>query len=484
MRPRSSSGSIWATPLAGVLAAVLSLAGCAGGDDDGASPATTATESGAPAKVDGVDAKAASSAFAVEGRDIRLVRVNDRELALQLELFNGTDGPIRPGDAGLDPLGRETLLADLPRRTVYGMLRSEGLNARISENDTIGPGGSAIVTAVFSAPPAEAAELLVMIGALEPVVVPVHPPDATLEDDPVLTGAAPATPLVSPILSVTETGGDGPSVGGPMELVLSGDVLFEFGSARLSGGARAAVALIAEQVERTSGTFTVAGHTDSVDDDASNQTLSEQRAAAVRDALQAELGAGFSYEAVGFGESRPVAANQKADGSDDPDGRALNRRVEVRLADAGQTAGARLGPRALDDRLAAAGLKIQVDSLQRIAGYILLRVTLANPTGREVELGTGDGFIGQNHAPDGVTLVDTIAQTRHQVGRWQDVSATEHYAGSFSNAYGDRRSGVVPPQAEIVFWGLYPAPAAGVTSMDVEIGGFGQVVPGQVIAPD
>jgi outer membrane protein OmpA-like peptidoglycan-associated protein len=31
----------------------------------------------------------------------------------------------------------------------------------------------------------------------------------------------------------------------------------------------------------------------------------------------------------GFGKSRPIAPNQHADGSDDPDGRQKNRRVEV-----------------------------------------------------------------------------------------------------------------------------------------------------------
>jgi len=31
----------------------------------------------------------------------------------------------------------------------------------------------------------------------------------------------------------------------------------------------------------------------------------------------------------GFGKSRPVAPNQQADGSDDPDGRQRNRRVEI-----------------------------------------------------------------------------------------------------------------------------------------------------------
>jgi outer membrane protein OmpA-like peptidoglycan-associated protein len=42
------------------------------------------------------------------------------------------------------------------------------------------------------------------------------------------------------------------------------------------------------------------------------------------------LGSGFSFDVSGKGESEPVAPNENDDGSDNPDGRALNRRVEIR----------------------------------------------------------------------------------------------------------------------------------------------------------
>ena len=72
----------------------------------------------------------------------------------------------------------------------------------------------------------------------------------------------------------------------------------------------------------------VQGHTDSVSDDASNQTLSEQRAKAVTEALTSN-GVTASIESVGYGETKPVAPNENSDGSDNPAGRRLNRRVEV-----------------------------------------------------------------------------------------------------------------------------------------------------------
>ena len=34
---------------------------------------------------------------------------------------------------------------------------------------------------------------------------------------------------------------------------------------------------------------------------------------------------------VGYGETKPIAANENSDGSDNPDGRALNRRTEFEI---------------------------------------------------------------------------------------------------------------------------------------------------------
>lgn len=49
----------------------------------------------------GLVAKPASSAFPMEARDIRLVRIDDGDLALQFELYNGTKQPVEPYDVGL-----------------------------------------------------------------------------------------------------------------------------------------------------------------------------------------------------------------------------------------------------------------------------------------------------------------------------------------------------------------------------------------------
>ena len=71
----------------------------------------------------------------------------------------------------------------------------------------------------------------------------------------------------------------------------------------------------------------VSGHTDAIGTDAENQTLSEARAESVVDGLEGR-GVTTSLSAEGFGETRPVAANE-IDGVDNPAGRQLNRRVEI-----------------------------------------------------------------------------------------------------------------------------------------------------------
>ena len=76
----------------------------------------------------------------------------------------------------------------------------------------------------------------------------------------------------------------------------------------------------------------VAGHTDSVGTDEYNQKLSERRAKAVYDYLTSNgVDAARLVGPVGYGESRPIAPNANEDGSDNPEGRAKNRRTELNV---------------------------------------------------------------------------------------------------------------------------------------------------------
>ncbi|MGQ0733354.1 MAG: OmpA family protein [Acidobacteriota bacterium] len=74
----------------------------------------------------------------------------------------------------------------------------------------------------------------------------------------------------------------------------------------------------------------IEGHTDGRGADDYNQKLSEARAASVKQWLVASAKVdGASVATRGWGKTKPVAPNAKPDGSDDPEGRAKNRRVEI-----------------------------------------------------------------------------------------------------------------------------------------------------------
>jgi OOP family OmpA-OmpF porin len=76
----------------------------------------------------------------------------------------------------------------------------------------------------------------------------------------------------------------------------------------------------------------VAGHTDSIGTEEYNQGLSERRAHAVYDYLTGHgIDAGRLVGPTGYGESKPIAPNTNPDGSDNPEGRAQNRRTELNV---------------------------------------------------------------------------------------------------------------------------------------------------------
>jgi outer membrane protein OmpA-like peptidoglycan-associated protein len=121
-------------------------------------------------------------------------------------------------------------------------------------------------------------------------------------------------------------------------LVVGADALFEFDKAELSSSAEASLAALGPRIRELSSASkktpktTIEGHTDAKGDDAYNDGLSERRARAVRTWLAARGFVAAETPIVGRGERHPVAPNARPDGSDDPEGRAKNRRVEVVLA--------------------------------------------------------------------------------------------------------------------------------------------------------
>jgi len=107
-------------------------------------------------------------------------------------------------------------------------------------------------------------------------------------------------------------------------IVSMSDVLFDTGKYSLKPGAREKLAKVAGILLAYPGLdIEVGGYTDNVGSDAMNQTLSENRAASVRDYLVQEGVATNSVSSRGFGNTLPVASN------DNSSGRQQNRRVEL-----------------------------------------------------------------------------------------------------------------------------------------------------------
>ena len=113
------------------------------------------------------------------------------------------------------------------------------------------------------------------------------------------------------------------------------DILFDVNQATLKPGAAQNIARIATVLRQyPDKQIAVEGHTDSDGSDAYNQSLSERRAAAVREALVAGGVVPTTITSRGFGESQPVTTNATAAGKQQ------NRRVEVVVLGAGSLAAA------------------------------------------------------------------------------------------------------------------------------------------------
>ena len=123
-----------------------------------------------------------------------------------------------------------------------------------------------------------------------------------------------------------------------LEVVASGEIftsrpiLFDFDNYNLDSKARTElerVTLIMKQYPSVE--FEIIGNTDAIGSSNYNLALSRKRAISVVDYLYSNGISKSRFKTRGFGEIKAVALNKKSDGTDLPEGRKYNRRVDIRL---------------------------------------------------------------------------------------------------------------------------------------------------------
>jgi len=111
-----------------------------------------------------------------------------------------------------------------------------------------------------------------------------------------------------------------------IDINLTNDILFDYNSYALRTESRSTLQNLADNFRRyPEEQISVEGHTDSIGSIEPNQRLSEQRADGVRNYLVDQGVNGTRVTSVGFGATRPKSSN------DTPEGRQLNRRVEIHI---------------------------------------------------------------------------------------------------------------------------------------------------------
>jgi outer membrane protein OmpA-like peptidoglycan-associated protein len=238
------------------------------------------------------------------------------------------------------PVVREAYLLDSKNRRKYTVITDrkqqplcgETLNLQFPDGVRLEPGETIALWAKFPAPPDSTKAVTVHL--------PFAPPFDNIEPSGTASGSGGGGAAVSGAVvgldaalkdlgaSVTET---------EIRIDLSADVLFDFDKAEIRKAAEPSLQKVATVLKANpTAKVAIEGHTDGKGADAYNQTLSEQRAASVKQWLVANAKVdGATVTTRGWGKTKPVAHNTKPDGSDDPEGRAKNRRVEIVVRNSG-----------------------------------------------------------------------------------------------------------------------------------------------------
>ena len=189
----------------------------------------------------------------------------------------------------------------------------------------VDPNGQALVDLTFQAPP----DTVHAVDLIFPWFEPLEAVAISGEGGAADSGLAVAGRSTDLQRAIKELGAE--ETPEQVKVNLSADLLFDFDKAEIKPAAEPELRKVATVLKSyPKAQVSIEGHTDGKGSDSYNQALSEKRAAAVAAWLTATGGVDCAtLRTRGFGKTKPVAPNTKPDGSDDPEGRAKNRRVEI-----------------------------------------------------------------------------------------------------------------------------------------------------------
>jgi outer membrane protein OmpA-like peptidoglycan-associated protein len=117
-----------------------------------------------------------------------------------------------------------------------------------------------------------------------------------------------------------------------IKISLQGEILFDFDKSNLRPAAESTLAQVGKMIgSYPKAQVLIEGYTDAKGSDSYNAKLSDRRAVSVKNWFAKHGVAANAMHTHGWGPAKPVAPNTKPDGSDDPDGRQKNRRVEITI---------------------------------------------------------------------------------------------------------------------------------------------------------
>ncbi|PCJ85358.1 MAG: hypothetical protein COA57_07785 [Flavobacteriales bacterium] len=119
------------------------------------------------------------------------------------------------------------------------------------------------------------------------------------------------------------------TVGSTVELK---NIFFDYASAHITSASYVELEKVYKTLKNSSHLkIEISGHTDSKGEPNYNMKLSQDRAQAIVDHLVEQGIEKGRLVAKGYGETKPHAPNTNEDGSDNPEGRAKNRRIEMKI---------------------------------------------------------------------------------------------------------------------------------------------------------